>query len=152
MECAMLDRNSPKPAYPALDMVLNSIADWVNNHRFARRDRSGLSRCDRNEVMRIARDVGVSLDELHLLARKGPRAADLNTRMLVALGVDPKALSDNEPLVMRDLQRLCGGCVNKGRCAHELAEGTAAAHFHAFCPNAYTLDALMAEKGKRAVH
>lgn len=148
----MSDRDSPKPAYPALDMVLNSIADWVNSHRFASGGEAGLSRCDRNEVMQIARDVGVTPDELHMLATRGPHSADLVTKMLVALGVDPQVLSDKEPLVMRDLQRLCSGCVDKGRCARELADGTAPAHFHEFCPNAYTLDALITDKDKPPVH
>ena len=57
-----------------------------------------------------------------------------------------------EPLVMRDLQRLCTTCGDKGRCAHELADGTAAAHFHEFCPNAFTLDALFADKSVAAEH
>jgi hypothetical protein len=62
--------------------------------------------------------------------------------MLITLNVDPDELECDNPAVMRDLQRLCITCANKARCQHELAAGTAAAHFHEFCPNAFTLDAL----------
>ena len=146
----MPNRDDAHPHYPVLDMVLNSIADWVNNYRNAAG--SGLGSCDRDEVARIASDIGISPDELRALSSKGPGAADQVQKMLLALGVDPKVLANNDPLVMRDLQRLCSTCADKGRCSHELADGTAAAHFHEFCPNAFTLDALFAGKDKTAPH
>lgn len=144
--------DSQQPHYPVLERVLNSIADWINNYRSTVGHDSSLARCDHDEVLQIAHDLGVSPDELRELSSKGPHSADLLLKMLTALGVDPKALADKEPLVMRDLQRLCTTCGDKGRCAHELAEGTAKAHFHEFCPNAFTLDALFADRGKAATH
>lgn len=140
----------PQPPYPVVDMVLNSIADWVNHYRESIGHDARLSRCDRHEVAQIARDCGVSSGELQALAGKGPDSADLVGKMLRALGVDPVALAEKDPLVMRDLQRLCTTCGHKGRCAHELADGTARDHFHAFCPNSYTLDALFADENKNA--
>lgn len=141
-----------QPHFPVLEMVLNSIADWVNNYRSTLGHDSSLSRCGRDEVMQIANDLGVSPGELRDLSNKGPGSADLVQKMLLALGIDAKALSQNDPLVMRDLQRLCTTCGDKGRCSHELADGTATAHFHEFCPNAFTLDALFADKNKNATH
>ena len=138
----MPDSDKQQPHFPVLDTMLNSFADWVNNCRSTMGHGAGLARCDRNELMKIAQDLGVSPGELRTLSSRGPEAADLVQKMLQALGVDPKALSQTDPLVMRDLQRLCTTCADKGRCAHELAEGTAAAHFHEFCPNAFTLEAL----------
>ncbi len=146
----MPNRDSTQPHYPVLDLVLNSIADWVNNYRYTVGAGGGLGRCDRDEVAQIASDIGISAGELQELSRKGPGSADLLLKMLSALGVDPKALSDKEPLVMRDLQRLCTTCADKGRCSHELADGTAKVHFHEFCPNAFTIDALLADKDKTA--
>ena len=90
----------------------------------------------------------MSVAELHALSAKGPHAADLLTKMLIALSVDPEVLARTDAATMRDLQRLCISCGHKERCAHELASGTAAEHFHSFCPNAYTLDALFAEKAQ----
>jgi hypothetical protein len=152
MERAMPDRNTQQPPYPVLDMVLNSIADWVNNYRNSVGNRGDLDRCDPIEVAQIATDIGISPGELRTLSGKGPGSADLVAKMLLALGVDPKALVNKDPLVMRDLQRLCSTCGNKGQCAHELADGTAAGHFHEFCPNAYTLDALVAGMDKSSAH
>ena len=148
----MPDREQQQPHFPVLDMVLNSIADWVNNYRNTLGHGSGLSHCDHDEVMQIASDLGVSPGELRDLSSKGPGSADLVQKMLLALGIDAKALSQSDPLVMRDLQRLCTTCGDKGRCTHELADGTAQANFHEFCPNAFTLDALFADKNKSTTH
>jgi hypothetical protein len=62
--------------------------------------------------------------------------------MLAALGADPKKLSKDDPMVMRDLQRLCVSCGYKRQCEHDLTEGHAAENYHDYCPNAYTLDLL----------
>jgi hypothetical protein len=72
--------------------------------------------------------------------------------MLVALHVDPKVLADMDPLIMRELKWLCITCSNKKRCEHELARGTAAEHFHKFCPNAVSLDELLDQKGQLFSH
>jgi hypothetical protein len=69
--------------------------------------------------------------------------------MLIALRVDPHVLVNTNPAVMRDLQRLCVVCSQKGRCEHELAKGTASEHFREFCPNAFTLDALLKQKNNQ---
>ncbi len=100
----------------------------------------------------IAKDLGVSEDELRDLATKGPHSADLLQKMLVALDVDPQAIVRKDPLVMRDLQRLCAKCADKARCGREFEKGTAAANFHEFCPNAFTLDALFEEQHPGAKH
>ena len=57
--------------------------------------------------------------------------------------VDPQALVKSDPAIMRDRQRICIFCSQKRRCQHELAERTAGENFREFCPNAYTLDALV---------
>ena len=48
-----------------------------------------------------------------------------------------------EPMVMRDLERVCALCEQKRRCAHELAAGTTSEHYEDFCPNALTLKTLV---------
>ena len=53
--------------------------------------------------MQIAKDLGVPASELRKLTAKGPAAADLMKRMLIALRVDPHALVNTNPAVMRDL-------------------------------------------------
>jgi hypothetical protein len=98
--------------------------------------------------MRIAREFRLTAGELKELARKSPNAAELLLKMLVALHVDPKALGNSDPHVMQDLQRLCTTCGAKKRCEHELADGTAGDRFREFCPNAFTLDALLDRKSQ----
>lgn len=137
-----------KAPYPVVDMVAGWIADWVNNHRLATGHDTSLARCSPEDVANVARELGLSSGELRELVRRGPDAAGQVREMLQALGVDPAALSDHDPLLMRDLQRLCSTCRDKTRCSHELADGTAKAHFHEFCPNSYTLDALLEERSK----
>jgi hypothetical protein len=133
---------------PLVEVVLNGIADWVGKyrHNFGLDSQFGL--CTPDEVMLVARDLRLTPGELQELARKGPHAADLLLKMLVALHVDPKALENTDPHIMQDLQRLCTTCGAKKRCEHELADGTAGDHFREFCPNAFTLDALLDRKSQ----
>lgn len=131
-----------EPHYPTVEFVLDAIAGWINKYRDLDRANREFRYCSQEDVKRIASDLGLEASQLRSLAAKGPGAADLLQKMLVALSVDPKVLAESEPALMRDLQRLCIVCGQKGRCQHELAQGTAAEHFHEFCPNAYSLDAL----------
>ena len=138
--------DSQQPNFPAVELVLNAIANWVSRYRDAIGHVNEFGQCGPEEVSQIAKDLGVSASELRELASKGPRSADLLQKMLVALDVDPKVIAKADPLVMHDLQRLCVSCADKKRCRHELEQGTAAAHFREFCPNAFTLDALFEEQ------
>jgi hypothetical protein len=142
-------RNADKPL---VETVLCAVADWINKYRYKGGMHDEFGRCSPDDVMQIAKDLGIPAAELRVIANKGPGAADLVQKMLVALKVDPAALEKTDPATMRDLQRLCAACSAKGRCEHELAEGTAAVHFPQFCPNAFTLDALVKEKAQPARH
>lgn len=147
----MSDSKVEGPRYPTVEFVLDAIAGWINKYRYAY-DVHELGQCSQEDVMQIAKDLGVPVSDLRGLAAKGPGAADTLQKMLLALSVDPRALAKSDPAVMRDLQRLCILCSQKSRCQHELAEGTAAEHFREFCPNAYTLDALFKQKEQRSPH
>ena len=141
-----------QPHHPTVEFVLNAIADWVNKYRNAAGTHGDLGYCEPNEVMQIAKELGVPANELREIVRKGPGAAAQLQKMLVALKVDAAVLEKANPAVMRDLQRLCITCGSKKQCQHELAKGTAAEHFHEFCPNAFTLDALFKQDGKATKH
>jgi hypothetical protein len=134
------------PDYETLQTVLNSIAQWVTKYRYARGISRDLANCGPEEVARIARDLRVHPTELAMMAKKGPKAADLLQKLLVELGVDAKGLEHDDPLVMRDLQRLCTTCTDKRQCQFDLANGVTAANFRDYCPNAFTLDALLKAK------
>jgi uncharacterized protein DUF6455 len=152
MESAMPERDVHQPAYQTVEFVLDAIAGWINKYRNAMRAHDAFEQCSPEDVRQITKDLCISADDLRELAAKGPGAADLLQKMLVALHVDPDALAKTNPGVMRDLQRICITCNQKARCQHELAEGTASEHFHKFCPNAFTLDALFDQKEPSTRH
>ena len=62
--------------------------------------------------------------------------------MLTALGIDQDDLARTEPLVLRDMERVCALCSQKRRCDRDLAAGTSAAHYQEYCANAPTIDGL----------
>jgi hypothetical protein len=146
MEAAMARTVGEQPSYPTLDSVLEVIAQWVKKYRYAAGLRNEFARCGPEEVAHTASELGLSSRDLFQLASKGPHAADLLQRMLVALGVDPQKLASKDPAVMRDLQRLCILCGEKKRCTHELAAGAASDNYREFCPNAFTLEGLLQGK------
>ena len=94
------------------------------------------------ELARIARDVGISPAELYTIAAKRPDAAEPLKLRLEALHLDRAALARDEPLVMRDLERVCSVCGSKRRCERDLARFPDETAWRAYCPNAMTLDAL----------
>ena len=149
----MVNRENELPSNPLVATALKAIADWVSNYRYAIgcfHNEFGM--CGPDEVMRMAKEIGVTPSQLHELVSKGSGNANLLKTMLVALHVDPKVLADMDPLIMRELQWLCITCSNKKRCEHELAKGTATEHFREFCPNAVSLDELFDQKGQPPSH
>src|SRR5262245_46113389 len=68
---------------------------------------------DAQEIGCIARDLGVSPVEIRALAAKGKNAADLLSRRMKTIGLDPTQV---DLAVMRDLQRCCSICAQKGLC------------------------------------
>jgi hypothetical protein len=124
--------------YPRVEFLINAFADWLKH----RRELNELRQMDRGDFDRIASDLRVTPDDLDELVRQGPHAADELPKMLKALGVDEAALARTEPLVLRDMERVCALCQQKRRCDRDLAAGTAAAHYEDYCANAPTIDHL----------
>jgi hypothetical protein len=142
MEGTMSGRAADVSRYPSVELVLYAVAGWIDKFRMMNRIRDELGKCSPEEARQIAKDLGIAVEDLRRLVRKGSVAADALPKMLSALSVDARALEDADPAVMRDLQRTCVFCDHKSLCQRELAEGTAAQHFRRFCPNAHTFDAL----------
>jgi hypothetical protein len=130
--------------YPALELILDAVANWVKKHRDAAGLYDELAQWPAEEIARTARDIGVSPDELICMAGKGPHAADQLPRLLHALSVDSGTLSRDDPEMMRDMQRLCTACRHKRRCERELAANSAANNYRRFCPNAVSLETVLA--------
>jgi len=141
-----MNPTTSKPNYDSLQQVLNSVAQWITRYREARGAHNQLKNCSADEVAAMARELRMSPGELVALSKKGPNAADQLQKLLIALGVDPQGLSHTDPLIVRDLQRLCVTCGYKRQCEHDLESGKSAENFHDYCPNAFTLDALLKAK------
>jgi hypothetical protein len=87
---------------------------------------------------RIAGDLRMSSADLEALVRQGTHAANELPKMLTALSIDQDDLARTEPLVLRDMERVCALCSQKRRCDRDLVAGTSAAHYQEYCANAPT--------------
>jgi hypothetical protein len=103
--------------------TLDAIANWVTRYRPAVGLTRELAKCGPEEVAAIARDIGLSTEELEFIASKGRNAADELPRLLRALGVDPQKIGSDRTKALRDLQRICISCSQTAQCRHELAVG-----------------------------
>ena len=130
--------------YPVVEFVIDTFGDWLKH----RRELKEMREMDAVNFGQIASDLRISSADLEALVRQGPHAADELPKMLRALGIDQADLARTEPLVLRDMERVCSLCNHKRQCGHELAAGTAAAHYEEYCGNAPTIDGL----GKPANH
>jgi uncharacterized protein YjiS (DUF1127 family) len=124
--------------YPAVQFLANTFARWLQR----RRDMNELRRMDRSDFDRIAEDLRISPHDLDELVRHGAHAADELPKMLQALGIDEQALARGQPMVLRDMERVCALCDHKTQCDHDLSAGTAAEHYENYCLNAPTIDRL----------
>jgi hypothetical protein len=121
--------------------MIAGLAAWWRNMRVARARFDELYGCG-GDLARIARDIGVAPSELYTIAAKRPDAADQLKLRLEALHLDRAALLRDDPLVVRDLQRVCTMCGSKRRCVRDWARFPDDAAWRGYCPNAMTLDAL----------
>ncbi|MDB5582045.1 MAG: hypothetical protein JWR80_7221 [Bradyrhizobium sp.] len=124
--------------FPRVEALINTFADWLRH----RRELSEIHQMDKTDFYRIASDLRVSPGVLDLLVHQGPHAADELPKLLKALGIDEADLARSEPLVLRDMERVCAMCASKRQCDRDLAAGTSAGHYEEYCRNAPTIDGL----------
>ena len=124
--------------YPVVSLVVDVFGEWMKH----RRELKEMREMDAANFGRIANELRMSSADLEALVRRGPHAADELPKMLKALGIDQEALTRTEPLVLRDMERVCALCDHKGRCDGDLARGTSAEHYQAYCNNASTIEGL----------
>ena len=131
----MTAQNHP---YPRVEMLLDAFAGWLKH----RRELNEMRQLDTAEFDRIANDLRISPGDLNDLVRQGPRAADELPRLLDALGIDEEALVRTEPMLLRDMARVCALCHHKRQCDRDLFAGTSAEHYQGYCPNAPSINDL----------
>ena len=118
--------------HPIVESAINLFGNWLRHQREMRE----LREIDSGDFARIAQDLGVTPAELDTLARRGPHASDELPKLLKSLGIDEATLSRTQPLLQRDMIRVCASCRQKARCDHDLDAGTSAQHYAEYCPNA----------------
>jgi hypothetical protein len=106
---------------------------------------SGELSLDAKEFEQIARDLNLSVSELHALSRTDDSSADRLNQRLAECGLSANELRNRHPEVLRDLQRVCGNCTSTRRCANEFEQGASQANRNDYCPNTHTLQALKKE-------
>ena len=104
---------------------------------------SELKCCAEDDVERMARDLGVSISELHRLASLGPQSDDPLLRRMAALDLDIKEVTELAPQTLRELQRTCTLCANKRLCARDFTRNAGNNRaWENYCPNAAVLKML----------
>lgn len=116
--------------------LARSYRDWATGYSLE------LTCCDEEEVARMARDFRMSAPELRMVASRGPDSADLLPCRLAALDLDRNEIARTQGQTLQDLQRVCGMCDSRRRCARDLACDSAIRAWRDYCPNAATLMAL----------
>jgi hypothetical protein len=127
--------------YPFVDRLIGVFADWLKH----RQEITEMCQFDAAEFGRIAHDLGVTSTDLDELVRQGPHKVEELPVLLKTLGINEDAIARAQPLVMRDMERVCALCRHKKECDHDIADGSLAQHYEAYCGNKVTLDALEQE-------
>jgi hypothetical protein len=125
--------SEPKSA-PAISCFSKLRAWW--------RRRSELGSMDRCELERIACELGMAGSELKELAERDSHAADQLHERMRLLGIttaDVKRIADG---LMRDIERTCARCDQKGRCKKDVATRPQDQWWGGYCPNASALTSV----------
>ena len=121
--------------------LLGRVRDWW-------RRQEELSALGNKEIGRVAEDLCISTDTLRDLVARGPEAASLLYERMQALGISKADVDKAAQGVMRDLQRTCACCNEKGVCEKDLTERPDDPVWKGYCPNAVTLGSLSELKAR----
>ncbi|MGB3865845.1 MAG: hypothetical protein WBA29_09470 [Xanthobacteraceae bacterium] len=120
------------------------FAETLERWRTRRALAGELDMLSRDQRVALARDAGVSAAAFGRIAAAGERGHELE-RLMAALSLDATASGfAKSGAVARDMGRVCAECAMVKRCRRELKAGTAPDAYNDYCPNALTLDALVA--------
>jgi hypothetical protein len=123
----------------------SAVAGWVRAVASRFRNDGELQGLDRTEFAQIARDLNLSPAELYAISTGSNRSAGLLNKRMAEFGLSPEVVKRQHPEVSRDLERVCGMCSSKKRCASEFARRGSNPSRSDYCPNTQTLEALERE-------
>jgi uncharacterized protein YjiS (DUF1127 family) len=122
--------------------VLGRISQWWQERAQQRQALEELRSLGDTALEELARDFGITPDQLLGLVSRGQHSADQMLVLLRLYGLDPEAIEDAEPHTFRDMQLNCAMCDVKGRCQRDLKHEAGLGTFAAYCPNAAEMHAL----------
>ena len=121
------------------------LADWVRAVASRFVNDGEMQGLDRTEFAQIARDLNLSPPELYAISTGGNLSAGLLNKRMAEFGLSPEVVKKQHPEVSRDLERVCGMCSSKKRCASEFEQRGSDPGRSDYCPNMQTLRALERE-------
>jgi hypothetical protein len=124
------------PTHTAVETLLIRLRKWW-------RTQNELAGISRNELDRVAADLNMTVDGLKDLVARGPDAANLLYERMRALGI---SRADVDSAALRDLQRTCACCNEKGVCEKDLTKQPGDPGWKSYCPNVVTLESLTSLK------
>lgn len=130
--------------HTAVETLLARVRDWWRTQN----ELAGINPC---ELDRVAADLGMSAGALKGLVARGPDAANLLYERMHALGISKADVDHAAQGVMRDLQKTCTFCNEKGVCEKDLAKHPDDPVWKSYCPNVVTLESLAKLKSHSAV-
>ncbi len=107
-----------------------------------------LDNLDHKELERMAGEFGMTGQDLEDLVARGPHAADLLYERMSALGIGRTDVERIARGLMRDLEKTCACCNEKGVCEKDLAKRPDDPAWKAYCPNAISLESVRNAKGR----
>ena len=126
--------------------LIRRIARWWRNRTDNRATLTAFWHMGAEHVEWLAHDVSLTGTDVRTLAGKWPASAALLSRRMAWLDLDEGKVGQEEPQVIRDMQRVCSLCTDKRRCEHDLADATSGRIWRGYWPNVQTLEALDAER------
>ena len=121
--------------------LMTTISHW----RSGRKAGHELTSLDADGLEALARDVGLSPDQVTRQTAYGTSAGEGLPRLQDAVGLAPERIGRTHPDVMRDMSIVCSGCTAARRCRRALARGWVPV-VQGYCPNTETIKALQAER------
>lgn len=127
--------------------IVSRARSWWQEHHSASRDIDALSTMSEADLGDLARDCGVTPQQLLGLVHRGPNAAAEMHVLMQAFNIDEAAARQAHPSLLREMEVTCSLCAAKAQCRHDLAAISPETGCPTYCGNSDALGELCAAAG-----
>lgn len=127
-----------------LENLKSRLQHWWQEHQEISRTMREITANGQQDLMAIAKDCGLTADQLVGLVKSGPHGADEMQFLMKALNIDPDTVRCEEPQLYRSMILNCALCPDKSECQHDLSQGSAPQHYVHYCLNEASMNDLRA--------